>query len=161
MFQRPIAISGWHAYLPVEKGVFRHNIVNWTATKCQNPLLRTYFLLNVKQEQFVLERSARLILDTLHPPNKRGVGSWCQKKQFYQFSRNFLPEIFFDPPKTSVTVGGGFMVSKKVISIADHFLKKFFWQKLEEDKEKFLRAGRPIKGNTKRPHGPKKKLQGF
>ena len=53
------------------------------------------------------------------------------------------------------------MVSKKVISLADHFLKKFFWPKLEEDKEKFLRAGGPIKGNTKRPHGPKKKLQGF
>ena len=47
MFYRPITKGGWHAYLPVEKGVFRHNIANWIATICQNPLLRTYFLVIV------------------------------------------------------------------------------------------------------------------
>ena len=63
MFYRSITMAGWHAYLPVEKGVFRRNIANWTATKCQNPCLGTCFLLKVKQEQFVLERYARLNLN--------------------------------------------------------------------------------------------------
>ena len=63
MFYRSITMAGWHAYLPVEKGVFRRNIANWTATKCQNPFLGTYFLLKVKQEHFGLDRSVRLNLD--------------------------------------------------------------------------------------------------
>ena len=63
MFYRPITNGGLHTYLPAEKGDFRHNNANWTATICQNPLLRTYFLLKVKQEQFVLERYARLSLN--------------------------------------------------------------------------------------------------
>ena len=40
--------SDIESYLPVKKGVFSHNIANWTATNCQNPLCRTYFLLKVK-----------------------------------------------------------------------------------------------------------------
>ena len=61
MFYRRITMAGWHAYFPVKKGVFSHNIANWTATNCQNPLRRTYFLLKVKQEQVVRSRKVREI----------------------------------------------------------------------------------------------------
>ena len=136
MFYRPITKGGWHTYYisPCRKG----------SSICQNPLLRTYFLLKVKQEQFVLERYARLSLNpwSLAPPDKRGVGSWCQKSNYTKFlaisdhsEKNFFCQKYFlTRPQTSVTGGVG------------------GWG----EKEKFLQADGPIKGNTRRPHGPKK-----
>ena len=111
----------------------------------------------------ICSRKVREILDPLHPLTKGRWGHGDKKEilpnRFSQFQT--IPKIFFDPPPNSVTWGGGVMVSKKsdptnFLSISDHFLKKLFWPKLEEENEKFLRADKPIKGNIRRPHGPKK-----
>ena len=174
MFYRPITKGGRHTHLPAEKGVFRHNNANWTATICQIPLLRTYFLLKIKQEQFVLGRYARLNLDpwSLASPNKRRVGSWCQKSDYTKLlaisdhsEKNFFCQKYFLTRPQPVWGRGGRSSSQKMIwPILSPFQTiswRNFWPKLEEEKEKFLRVDGPIKGNTRRPHGPKKKLQGF